>query len=454
MRTPASRMIHLAVVICATLGPVADSVKTTFGDEDQGGKSTAAEIEIKITGHLLVAQNRVAPAKHALDVSASLGFEDTQTNSDENAVTHCRVYSLAKAEMKVGENRFERRLDEARKNVLVQNSGAKLRFRPQQGVFTFEENELVQTPFDPCFILRMLQAKRDGEVWKLDDRLLASVLLWDKVTTNQLEFKESNGKIEAAGSAEGISNGAKTKAEIKFAATLGSESQTLTAIAVAIKENREVSVREPGLETILKLTGRFEEKLQSEELALMVASTRDSTDDSASELSTYTSTNGRFTLQLDSNWRPYADKPDVAAFRYVAGSELVAQMNISRLTDTPNGRVVSLEGYADDVKKTLKGKLQQLVESRESVQESGMRMLRVTALGRSGETPIMWIFCHLSDDSGRRVSLAFTLEEKYAEQFAGAEERMISSIRFTDEPSNDGVVKSVLVKPSNKNPVR
>ena len=124
------------------------------------------------------------------------------------------------------------------------------------------------------------------------------------------------------------------------------------------------------------------------------------------------------------------DRHDVTIMRLVKRGELVAQCNISRLPDLSNGTRLQVREFQADIERALGKSFGQFVEASENETEEGLRVIRVIALGNVSELPIDWIYYHISDDQGRRVSVVFTLEEKLAEQFEGSDSELVGAFYF------------------------
>ena len=64
-------------------------------------------------------------------------------------------------------------------------------------------------------------------------------------------------------------------------------------------------------------------------------------------------------------------------------------------------------------------------------------MLRVVAAGSAADTPIQWVYYHVTHKDGRRLSCVFTLSVDDVEQFGGEDLSLIESLKF--EPAKEKV---------------
>src|SRR5688500_12301866 len=113
------------------------------------------------------------------------------------------------------------------------------------------------------------------------------------------------------------------------------------------------------------------------------------------------------------------DRHEIAALRRVEAHDLLAQCSTSVPPPLPTGEQLTLEGFQEDVKKSLDKSLTELVEAAQNLNENGLAVLRVTAVGKVQDVDVEWIYYHLTDNEGRRASLVFTLETSLVERFGG-----------------------------------
>ncbi len=97
------------------------------------------------------------------------------------------------------------------------------------------------------------------------------------------------------------------------------------------------------------------------------------------------------------------DTGEESILRMVEKNQIVAQCNITRLPKLNAGQQLSLAGFQEDIKRGLDKNLESLVDATEKKQ-GNLRVLRVTAVGKTQDVPVRWVYAHISDDNGRRVS--------------------------------------------------
>jgi hypothetical protein len=149
-----------------------------------------------------------------------------------------------------------------------------------------------------------------------------------------------------------------------------------------------------------------------------------------------------FRVLLDPRWRVIMDRREVTVMRWVDEGDVVAQCNISTLPPLAAGKQLQLEEFQKDIQKALGENFGSFLEASQSIAPNGLRVLRVSAVGEASELPIHWIYYHLSNDEGRRLSFVFTMEADKSNRFAGADDPFAASLELfeptaTAEPAKE-----------------
>ncbi|MCH2126274.1 MAG: hypothetical protein MK165_15905, partial [Pirellulaceae bacterium] len=124
------------------------------------------------------------------------------------------------------------------------------------------------------------------------------------------------------------------------------------------------------------------------------------------------------------------DQKEVTVLRFVQRGDLVAQCNLSRLPKQSKNQAFSLEKYQTDIATSLGENFGQFLETSQTTTEDGLEIMRIVASGQVADLTIHWIYYHLEDSQGRRISLVFTYEEKFTERFLGQDDSIIGSFEF------------------------
>ena len=73
---------------------------------------------------------------------------------------------------------------------------------------------------------------------------------------------------------------------------------------------------------------------------------------------------------------------------------------------------------------------QQIVDAKEETDPNGRRILRVVATGTVSNAPVQWIYYHVTNAQGERLSCVFTMGGEDSEAFGFTDLEMINSLRF------------------------
>jgi hypothetical protein len=114
--------------------------------------------------------------------------------------------------------------------------------------------------------------------------------------------------------------------------------------------------------------------------------------------------------------------------RRVDGGDLIAQCNVTALSDIKKDRRTTLAKFQEDIKKALGENFGQFESATEDQDKSGRLVYRVTAAGTAAELPVMWIYYLIQDAEGRRTSAVFTMEQNLTERFAASDRPLIASL--------------------------
>ncbi len=90
------------------------------------------------------------------------------------------------------------------------------------------------------------------------------------------------------------------------------------------------------------------------------------------------------------------------------------------------------------MKRALDTNLGEFLAASESLTDGGLHVMRVVATGKISDLSIEWVYYHISDDEGRRVSCVFTYESDLSDRFAAADQAVTSSLRFVEPTPKSG----------------
>lgn len=276
-----------------------------------------------------------------------------------------------------------------------------------------------------------------GTSWKHSDNLLAALLRLDAVSLGdvqsmlaEVDAKEQLAKISMAGTVQGAVGGVATEIEIKAKYSYDLRLKRIVVFALLIKEKRSIGHVGPGLDVVAKQIVKIKPVSQSEHLGdAAIATAKGAADEQARRLA-FESPLNRFRVEHDRRWFVTTDDKKLTVFRLVDRGELVAQCNVAALDAAPAGEPFTLAHFQRDIEKSLGEKFGQFVTAKEETDSAGRRVFRVVATGKVSELPIQWVYYLYTTKSGRRLSVAFTMEQSLADRFAHADRQFLSKLEI------------------------
>ena len=431
------------LAICAFVGesaagqsPVKSPTAARSGQHDYARVKTVVEVE----GSLHVTGTSKKTRKLPLKVRGELFFDERTIR--ESGLRRVRHYWDAEAELDVDNKPQERTLRKDRNIILLTDgSPGRSRFTSPLGALTRAELELIDIPVAGLRPERLLPGqlpKRQGE-WKHSNEVVAGLLGLDEVRSGQLisklvEVTDSSCKIEISGQVKGIVEGTTTSIEVLGNYQLDRTANFVRWLALSLKETRESGFVAPGFSVVTRvrtirqpidvspvLTDKILESLGLDEVA-------------ASQPLDFAPTDSQYRMLLDRRWYVLSQHGDTTVLRMVDDGDLLGTCKLDRLHKLPPGKQLSLENFQTDVRRALATNCEQILEAEETVNTQGVRMLRVVAGGRVADIPVRWIYYHLSDGRGPRLSCIFTHEASVSDRFDGLDRALTSSIEFLHPP--------------------
>lgn len=412
---------------------IADSSKTLF----------RVHVEMDLEGNVnLPANSLLSKAKQRqLPVKAKsvLDWEERALafSTDRSAQVAERYYFEAKSEGTSGKLDRTVELRPESRLVNVRRLDPKWVTYSSNSYLSSDELELLQSPACSLAVDSLLPTKevRTGDTYKLDSSALCKLLSLAAVNDtdvvaeiNALDAAQS--KIHFKGKVQGSIGGVPTTMELVGKLLFDREQLAVTWLAMAVHEQREIGKLEPGFDVAATI------KMIRKPLASPTKLTAKSSMPLAEAIPAdrlYTeiaSPAVGFAALLDRRWTLMTNARGSAILRMVEDDRSLAQCDIRPTGKMAEGVQLTLAAFIVDVKHSLDKRLGQLLESREEVNEFGLRVMRVTAQGAVEGVPIQWVFMHFSDDSGRRLLATMTVAAADLDSFAGSEVQLSASLRF------------------------
>ncbi|MEQ1824483.1 MAG: hypothetical protein ABL921_00985 [Pirellula sp.] len=383
--------------------------------------------------------DRTAPikAKSTIDYD-----EHYETASNMRACRSYQHFHEANSEIQIDRNVTKTTLREQCRDILRMGTDTGVvTICPDNPLFS-AECDLVECPVNSMFLEQLLT---DAEVniadkWALPSETTCRLLNLDAVQEGKLvvcliDADSKMAQLEITGSVTASVRQVPTSVTVDGKAQLDRKTGTITWLAVNLEETREISEAEPGFRVMAQLRMRRAviENMTSG-LSLDGVAARVGNVDAASMLQ-FQSDLGYYRFLASRKWSTYRDNGEEATLRFIVNNRVVAQCNVTNMIDFEPGRQLSMDGFVADVKKALGNNAVEIAESTEKLSNNKLRILRVVSQGSVQGVDIRWIHYHISNDNGRRVVLAFTLNDANTEVFSMEDEQLVSSFELIDWPT-------------------
>lgn len=303
---------------------------------------------------------------------------------------------------------------------------------------TASERDLVQGPVSTIFLDVLLPnaSSQIGDQWRIKGEPLARLLNLAKVASGAIKVTlvatdKKSGQLEFSGDVDGEVHDVKTTIHIEGKATFDRSQGLISWVAVTLQEKRQVGDMEPGFDITARVR-ILRESIDglSQEINLTQLE-KQAQEDRASELTRVHSKLGAYQFVADRGWTLYTDSGVDASLRWIQKNYTFAQCTITNLTDTASGEQLSIAGYQDDIQRSMGKQLGQMLEANERNTNMGLRMMRVTSIGTLNQVPMQWIHILVSNDSGRHLSMVFSMTAASADRFGSQDLQIADTIEFT-----------------------
>lgn len=415
-------------------------------------------MEISVDGNINIPKDPLLSKKleRSLPLTAKsvIDFEERLTrDSNEKPAAGRRYYYTAESDVKLGDASQSKELRKEAKRVIAHLGEGPAVLYGEKEFLTHDELELLQDPICSLGIDGLLptSAVKPGDKWEPSSESLATVLNLDGVVKSTvegqvLEIDAASVKMLLKGSVNAAIQGVPSVIDLAGKMTFDQKSKSVTWLAIAIREKREIGLAKPGFE-VSATVKLIRQALDSPNAV------RDTTPIDISKpvppeklLVQFKNDEGNFSMFLDRDWQTLNSTKGLSTLRMVVNDAAIAQCDVRELPKMKPGEQLTIEAFQAEIEKSLGDKFSEFLESEVGLNGTGLRTLRTVAAGVVQELPVQWVFLHFSDDYGRRVAATFTVEAKNVEAFGGADAQLANSFEFTkpEPPKQAAAPKSVL----------
>lgn len=446
---PSTTRSHILLVMFAllTLRPMqgkSESTDRLFTLRANTSSRSVADVQVEFVakGHLKTPGDGKAKEVD-MHVSAQLEFQDrflgeASPDGVDSSLCAGRFYHNVDVEMTVGDQTMRPVFRDTRKlmGVFRKESGCFEFFCPD-GPLTRDELDLVRLPGDRQALPYLLPDNpvRIGATWKLEPQTMVSILGLDTVghcdvQSTLTRVEDGFARVAFEGAVHGAVAGVATEVNLRGRYYFYLKHGQFATFQMVTREQRNIGHINPGVDVTAKLKMRLEPQSDAGNLSdSKVFPLRNCRESDRGKLS-YQSPELGLTFDYDASWYATAEDRQAVVFRQLSRGELIAQCNVSKLPKIKTGKALTLNQFEKDIRETLGKNFGSFVEAHETTSERGYLIYRVKAIGTASSLPVQWIYYLLSDSTGRRLALVFTMERDQVKHFNNADEDWIRSLEF------------------------
>jgi hypothetical protein len=399
----------------------------------------------ELQGELKLKAEGNQPTKTPVQVKAELVYDEKALAVDgpTRRVTRAvRQYEAAAATIGYRQGSVRPQLRDERRMIAVaaDDPGEVVLFSPL-GPLDRDELELLDIPANSVVLSCLLPHRvvAVGDTWDVNSAALATLVGLDVVLGGRVtcRFERMDGPSaimdvqgQINGSAQGVSSDQRVSAKLRF----DTKAKRITWFAMSLQEKRAVGHAHPGLEATVRVQVALQPVTQVPALHDKILADLDLNPTEPARLLEFRSEGGGYELLLDRRWHVLVERDDVSILRFVDRGDLVAQLNISPLPPLESGETFSIVDFQQDIQRALSDRFGEFVTASESKTDTGLHVMRVVTTGVVDTLPIDWVYYHLTDERGQRVSCVSTCESSLSERLGAADQALVSSFRFTRSP--------------------
>lgn len=373
---------------------------------------------------------------------AKLGYFQRFTGKGDD-IQAIRFYDQAKGKYEILKGETGSSLSDTNRLVVVRvksQSDKRIQMASVAETLMQHELELLRNPLDPLSIASLVN-KEDidqDKSWQPTDDGLANFLSVDRVIRNDVKIRVKQvrgdsvvlhitGKLRAG--VDDVSTDMEIAAIVKIKQ---GRTQELSKIKMNLREIRQPGQVAPGYDGKSSISLEMKPDNSCEHLtnAALVKHTKGRVIEQRLQWQS-----PGLKIKYDPRWRVIASEPEAAIMRFVSGGDLLAQCNIVQLPARPANNPLTLEDYKKEVARIIAAdEVATIVDAKEFKTEGSARALSVEVEGEEGGVAVSWIYYHLNDKDGRRLTFVFTLERDIINQFVPNDRKLVNGLFFGTRP--------------------
>lgn len=427
----------------------------TLQSQRSPGQTDKVTVLMEVSGEF---KDRPAAGKDkeervAMNGTCRLSYWEKTLAAKADSRRSVRYYETARADVKFKDGAHQPSLSAERRLIgaaVDESSGATLFSLGDP--LSRDELELIDMIGNSLVLDDLLPSRpvTVGDTWKPSDKTVAMLLGLDEVTRCQVqcslkEAAKSVARIDLSGSVTGKINDTTTRIELKGKYRFDLKARRIDWFALVTREDRGISQAASGFNVGVRLQMTITPSSAPPQLSATKLADADLEPTAERSRLGFHSPRERWQITYDRRWHLNSDDRDAALLKWIDQGAMAGQCNIASLAQRDPDKLVTLEEFQEDIRRALGKNFGEFVEAKQSINASGLRVLRVVAQGvakaKGTELPIRWVYYHVADRQGRQVALTFTVEQESAKRFGDADREIVDSLRFAQNGKSLGTVR-------------
>ena len=411
-------------------------------------ETVRVQAELSLNGNLHLPENALISKKIAIQIpirsvakfdyaEQKIAPNDATLGSQQGSL---RLYDQASAITTVNQREHQLSLRDGTGPILVLSKENQEMFFANNSVLSREELDLLKLPVSSAsldaFLPPQLAELSEGDSFAVNSTSLATAFRLMNVTSSNVKGKVTSAntetiKMRLEGQLSGNADQTTTNIEMIANLNYSHKHRTCIWLAMGIREEREISVAEPGFEIAATLkiqrTPIDPVDLLASSNLIPIAYDQVSPEKLLIEQrSDYLN----FKTLTDRSWYMLTDAPGIATMRQIEDDQVISQCDFRTPPKLPIGKKYTPEDFQNEIVQKLGEQLGSLGDIEVEETPSALQILRVVADGEAQGIPIRWVFLHFGDPTGRRLIATFTMEAGLSEKFSDGDRQIASSLRF------------------------
>ena len=440
----ASKSRILGAFVAALLLPpavLADTSKIEISEHNLAARRSKVVLEVTGT---LVHEGTSPEAKSETPTNGVATFLYSELPFETKAI---RYYTTAEASLAIGKEKRTPQLRENRRLIETNRQGRPELISPL-GTLSRDELELISLPFSSSTVDQLfpIGSYSPDKTWTFEEEHLKQWLNVDAITANDVSAKlvaaeENLLRGEISGRAVGSVDGSMTEFQLSGKMNFDTNQNRITWLAIKIDEERDPSAISPGFKVSARLRMAIDaaDEGVEAELRTKISEVTEAPSE-ALKLIEYRPQGREFYFIHGRDWHLASESNHVSIMRLVRSGETIAQCNIRVLPRRDKQAPLTLSTFQAEVTKSIGKPMEKIVSVQESETATGLRQLRVTAIGAVSNTAVQWICYHVSNAEGLEVSCVFTMTGEKAEAFGAADFEILNSLTIDSSPERQAAM--------------